>query len=94
MLGRKGEREAAGAAAGTRRLRVAEAEAAQRRSALQPACVLYHELVLTKKEYMRCVSAVELQWLSEIAPHMYSLKDVQEMSGKIKMPKGQRARHR
>ena len=51
-------------------------------------CVLYHELVLTKKEYMRTVSVVEMEWLAEIAPHMYAKKDMEELSGKRKMPKG------
>ena len=55
---------------------------------LQPACVLYHELVLTRKEYMRTVSAVQVDWLAEIAPHMYSKEDVHALSGKVKHSKG------
>ena len=58
----------------------------------QAACVLYHELVLTKKEYMRTVSAVQIEWLVEIAPHIYG-KDVKELSATRKMPK-QRRQHR
>ena len=48
--------------------------------------MVYHELVLTSKEYMRCVSEIRPDWLVEIAPHYYSKKDILE-EGK-KMPKG------
>ncbi|XP_027192942.1 pre-mRNA-splicing factor ATP-dependent RNA helicase DEAH1-like [Cicer arietinum] len=52
-----------------------------------PRCVLYHELVLTSKEYMRQVTEIKPQWLLEIAPHFYDLKDV-ENSSSNKMPRG------
>ncbi|XP_071696594.1 pre-mRNA-splicing factor ATP-dependent RNA helicase DEAH1-like isoform X2 [Rutidosis leptorrhynchoides] len=39
--------------------------------------VVYHELVVTSKEYMRHVSELKPEWLVEIAPHYYQLKDVQ-----------------
>ncbi|VVA10417.1 PREDICTED: pre-mRNA-splicing factor ATP-dependent [Prunus dulcis] len=48
-------------------------------------CVLYHEIVLTAKEYMRNVTAIEPKWLAEIAPHYYQLKDVKDSESK-KMP--------
>ncbi len=51
-----------------------------------PRWVVYHELVLTSKEYMRCVSEIRPDWLVEIAPHYYSKKDILE-DGK-KLPKG------
>lgn len=51
-----------------------------------PRWVVYHELVLTSKEYMRCVSEIKPEWLVEIAPHYYSKKDILE-EGK-KLPKG------
>ena len=51
-----------------------------------PKWVVYHELVLTSKEFMRTVSEVKPEWLVEIAPHYYSRKDVAD-DGK-KLPKG------
>ena len=39
---------------------------------------MYHELVLTTKEYMRQVSELKPEWLIEIAPHFYQLKDVED----------------
>lgn len=36
--------------------------------AYRPEYVVYHELVLTKKNYMRTVMEVKPQWLFEIAP--------------------------
>ncbi|CAM9817323.1 unnamed protein product [Heterosigma akashiwo] len=36
-----------------------------------PEWVLYHELVLTTKEYMRNVMAIEPKWLVELAPQFY-----------------------
>nr|KAG5707205.1 hypothetical protein BaRGS_017889 [Batillaria attramentaria] len=37
--------------------------------------IVYHELVMTSKEYMQCVTAVEGQWLAELGPMFYSIKD-------------------
>eukprot|EP00039_Didymoeca_costata_P030367 m.29206 g.29206 ORF g.29206 m.29206 type:complete len:1054 (-) comp8076_c0_seq1:74-3235(-) len=51
-----------------------------------PHWVLYHELVLTTKEYMRQIIEIEGTWLIEVAPHYYKEKDIIEAS-KIKMPK-------
>uniref|UniRef100_A0A0D9X6S6 RNA helicase n=1 Tax=Leersia perrieri TaxID=77586 RepID=A0A0D9X6S6_9ORYZ len=53
-----------------------------------PRWVIYHELVLTTKEYMRQVTELKPDWLVEIAPHYYQLKDVDD-SGTKKLPKGQ-----
>jgi pre-mRNA-splicing factor ATP-dependent RNA helicase DHX16 len=33
-----------------------------------PRALIYHELVLTKKEFMRHVTAIDIRWLSELAP--------------------------
>lgn len=52
-----------------------------------PRWVIYHELVLTTKEYMRQVTELKPEWLVELAPHYYQLKDVED-SGTKKMPKG------
>jgi len=51
-----------------------------------PRWVVYHELVLTTKEYMRNVLEIQPQWLVEIAPHYYSQKDVDDAAAR-KMPK-------
>ncbi|EOY22007.1 RNA helicase family protein isoform 1 [Theobroma cacao] len=53
-----------------------------------PRWVVYHELVLTTKEYMRQVTELKPDWLVEIAPHYYQMKDVEDPGSK-KMPKGQ-----
>ncbi|WOL07745.1 pre-mRNA-splicing factor ATP-dependent RNA helicase DEAH1 isoform X2 [Canna indica] len=52
-----------------------------------PRWVIYHELVLTTKEYMRQVTELKPDWLVEIAPHYYQLKDVEDTASK-KMPRG------
>jgi len=40
-----------------------------------PEYIVYHELVLTAKEYMQCVTAVEAQWLAESGPMFFSVKE-------------------
>ncbi|KAI5314315.1 hypothetical protein L3X38_043491 [Prunus dulcis] len=57
---------------------------------LLPRCVLYHELVLTTKEYMRQVTEIKPEWLVEIAPHYYQLNGVveEDYSNSKKMPRG------
>ncbi|KAF7627114.1 hypothetical protein Mgra_00009624 [Meloidogyne graminicola] len=40
-----------------------------------PDYVVYHELIMTAKEYMQCVTAVEAQWLAELGPMFYSIKE-------------------
>ncbi|RZC57806.1 hypothetical protein C5167_005110 [Papaver somniferum] len=40
-----------------------------------PDYVVYHELILTTKEYMQCATAVEPQWLAEMGPMFFSVKD-------------------
>ncbi|KAK4842025.1 hypothetical protein QYF36_014434 [Acer negundo] len=40
-----------------------------------PEHVVYHELILTSKEYMQCVTAVEPHWLAELGPMFFSVKD-------------------
>ncbi|XP_054805557.1 pre-mRNA-splicing factor ATP-dependent RNA helicase DEAH1-like isoform X2 [Prosopis cineraria] len=56
-------------------------------SQVLPRWVVYHELVLTTKEYMRQVTELKPEWLVEIAPHYYKLKDVEDAASK-KMPRG------
>ncbi|CAN1175866.1 Pre-mRNA-splicing factor ATP-dependent RNA helicase DEAH7 [Linum perenne] len=40
-----------------------------------PDYVVYHELVLTSKEYMQCATSVEPQWLADLGPMFFSVKD-------------------
>ncbi|GLT72453.1 hypothetical protein SLA2020_443870 [Shorea laevis] len=49
-----------------------------------PRWVVYHELVLTTKEYMRQATELKPEWLVEIAPHYYQLKDVEDSVTKKK----------
>jgi pre-mRNA-splicing factor ATP-dependent RNA helicase DHX16 len=51
-----------------------------------PRWVVYHELVMTSKQFMRTVTEIDPKWLVEIAPHYYSKADIQN-DGK-KLPKG------
>ena len=45
-----------------------------------PDWVIYHELVLTSKEYMRSVIAIEPRWLPELAPNYFTIVDPNRMS--------------
>ena len=47
-------------------------------SGLSPDYVVYHELIMTKKEFMSCVTAVEPQWLADAGPSLYILKQAGE----------------
>ncbi|XP_057530886.1 pre-mRNA-splicing factor ATP-dependent RNA helicase DEAH7 [Amaranthus tricolor] len=40
-----------------------------------PEYVVYHELLLTTKEYMQCVTSVEPHWLAELGPMFFSVKE-------------------
>ncbi|KAJ3130570.1 Pre-mRNA-splicing factor ATP-dependent RNA helicase PRP16 [Irineochytrium annulatum] len=40
-----------------------------------PDYIVYHELVMTKKEYMQCVTAVDAVWLAELGPMFFSIKE-------------------
>lgn len=51
-----------------------------------PKCILYNELMLTSKEYMRNCMTIKPEWLREMAPHYYKQKDIEGMEDK-KMPK-------
>jgi pre-mRNA-splicing factor ATP-dependent RNA helicase DHX38/PRP16 len=43
-----------------------------------PDYVTYHELIMTTKEYMSCVTAVEGEWLAELGPMFFSVKESYE----------------
>jgi len=54
-----------------------------------PRWVVYHELVLTSKEYMRSVTEIRSEWLVEIAPHYYDKSVVAgDEAGSKGAPKG------
>lgn len=40
-----------------------------------PDYVVYHELIMTAKEYMQCATAVDGHWLSELGPMFFSVKE-------------------
>ncbi|KAI4999792.1 hypothetical protein ZWY2020_004381 [Hordeum vulgare] len=40
-----------------------------------PDYIVYHELVLTTKDYMQCVSAVDPHWLVELGPMFFSVRE-------------------
>ncbi|XP_074601058.1 DEAH-box helicase 16 lethal (2) 37Cb [Brevipalpus obovatus] len=48
-----------------------------------PRWVVYHELVLTTKEYMRQVVEIEPKWLVDIAPHYYRTEEIEEHLKKV-----------
>ena len=45
-----------------------------------PEWLVYHELVLTSKEYMRNVMAIEPKWLVELAPRFFKRADAGQLS--------------
>jgi pre-mRNA-splicing factor ATP-dependent RNA helicase DHX16 len=51
-----------------------------------PKIIIYHELVVTSKEYVRSVIPIDAKWLSEFGGHYYDKKDVEALEVK-KMPK-------
>ncbi|KAI5081195.1 hypothetical protein GOP47_0004378 [Adiantum capillus-veneris] len=46
----------------------------------QPDRVIYHELVMTTKEYMKEVTAVDPKWLVELAPKFFKVSDPTKLS--------------
>lgn len=51
-----------------------------------PGCVVYFELALTTKEFMRQVAPIQQNWLLEIAPHYYQESELSE-SSRRKLPR-------
>ncbi|EDO07468.1 Helicase associated domain (HA2) family protein [Babesia bovis T2Bo] len=49
-------------------------------------CVVYTDLVMTTRQYMRIVAQIRPEWLSQLAPHYYS-SDHPAIQGTKKMPK-------
>ncbi|KAI9675587.1 MAG: hypothetical protein M1817_000953 [Caeruleum heppii] len=56
---------------------------------VNPKWVIYYELVLTSKEYMRSNMPIQAEWLVEAAPHYHKKKDLETLGVDKKMPKGQ-----
>jgi ATP-dependent RNA helicase DHX8/PRP22 len=52
-----------------------------------PEWVIYHEVVLTTKEYMREVLAIDPKWLVEVAPRYYKPTDPTKLSMRKKREK-------
>ncbi|KYR02006.1 DEAD/DEAH box helicase [Tieghemostelium lacteum] len=52
-----------------------------------PDWVIYHELVLTTKEYMREVIAIDPKWLPELAPNYFAVADPTKISKRKKKEK-------
>jgi len=46
----------------------------------QPDWCIFHELVLTTKEYMREVSAIDPKWLIELAPNFFKAADSSKLT--------------
>ena len=44
-----------------------------------PPWVIFYEVIRTTKEYMRDVTAVEPEWLGQLAPHFYDYKKRKEV---------------
>lgn len=49
-----------------------------------PEWVVYHELVMTSKEYMRTLCEIKGEWLTEIAPHYFSESALKQMPKTLK----------
>lgn len=56
---------------------------------VNPKWVLFYELVLTSREYMRSNMPLLPEWLVEVAPHFYKKKDLDALGTDRKMPKGE-----
>jgi ATP-dependent RNA helicase DHX8/PRP22 len=52
-----------------------------------PDWIIYHELVLTTKEYMRNVLVIDPKWLVELAPNFYKQSDPNKLSKAKKQQK-------
>jgi len=57
----------------------------------QPKWVVYHELVMTKKEFMRQMIEIESSWLVEVAPHYYKGNQLVETNRKMPRKAGKAA---
>ena len=58
---------------------------------VNPKWIIFYELVLTSREYMRGNLPIQAEWLAEAAPHYHKKKDLEALGTDRKMPKGQGA---
>lgn len=58
----------------------------------KPKWVIYYELVLTSKEFMRSCMPLQPEWLVQVAPHYYDKKTIEGLGVDKKMPKDANAR--
>lgn len=56
----------------------------------KPEWVLYHEFVLTSKNYIRTISEIDPKWLLQVAPDYYDLEDFANNEMKKKLMKVQK----
>ena len=54
-----------------------------------PKWILFDQLQLTSKEYMRTVMEIRPEWLMEVAPHYYKREEIESLGVARKMPKGE-----
>ena len=58
---------------------------------VNPKWIIFYELVLTSREYMRGNLPIQAEWLAEAAPHYHKKRDLEALGTDRKMPKGQGA---
>ena len=58
---------------------------------VNPKWIIFYELVLTSREYMRGSLPIQAEWLAEAAPHYHKKKDLEALGTDRRMPKGQGA---
>jgi hypothetical protein len=51
---------------------------------IKPQWILYNEVVVTAKMYMRDVSTIQVEWLLELAPHFYIDRRLEKINEKHK----------
>ena len=56
---------------------------------VNPKWVIFYELVLTSKEYMRSNMPIQAEWLVEAAPHYHKKSELETLGVDKKLPKGQ-----
>ena len=54
-----------------------------------PKWILFDQLQLTSKEYMRTVMEIRPEWLMEVAPHYYKREEIESLGVGKKMPRGE-----
>ena len=52
-----------------------------------PEWLIYHELILTTREYCHNVTAIEPKWLVEVAPQFFKVADANKISKRKKQEK-------